>query len=220
MPDEHPQTPPPFRWQVLITLLRLAKSQLVWRRLFGVLLFPPPFSKTPLRPSSYCPSVSHVVKIKCVNTFIHNLNLLYTVDPKCIVWSLAGTTEKRPLLVPRVDPLFIPPPCLASPFLPSFRPSPASFPLYSPASSLLSGLVSTFFSPILPSIVHLHSPSRRFGSRYEGISSYVNKIRFSSKMTTRLVHSVCQTLPPVCVIWRIAGKTVLTRFRYQTVETV
>ena len=38
MPDEHPPTPPPTRWQV-ITLPHLAKFQLVWRRMCDV-LFP------------------------------------------------------------------------------------------------------------------------------------------------------------------------------------
>ena len=38
-PDKLPPTPPPCRWQTLITLPTLAKVQLVWRRLCGVVLF-------------------------------------------------------------------------------------------------------------------------------------------------------------------------------------
>ena len=38
-PDEHPPTPPPCRWPLLITLPTLAKFQLVWRRLCDVVLF-------------------------------------------------------------------------------------------------------------------------------------------------------------------------------------
>ena len=38
-PDEDPPTPPPCRWQALITLPTLAKLQLVWRRLCDAVLF-------------------------------------------------------------------------------------------------------------------------------------------------------------------------------------
>ena len=38
MPDEHPPTPLPCRWLALVTLRTLAKVQLVWRRICGVVL--------------------------------------------------------------------------------------------------------------------------------------------------------------------------------------
>ena len=39
MPDEHPTTPPPWRWPALFTLRTPTKFQLVWRRLCDDVLF-------------------------------------------------------------------------------------------------------------------------------------------------------------------------------------
>ena len=76
-PDEHPPTPPPCRWPALITLLTLAKFQLVGAASAMLCCSAPPAcSGTPSLPSEYYPSISLVVNMM----YIEHLHVLYIFD--------------------------------------------------------------------------------------------------------------------------------------------
>ena len=157
---------------------------------------PPASSSTPLRPSVYNASIILVVNIINIRTFCYHVNIIYIFDQTDMYrfevrLELYGapSTARMPHLVRRVDPLFLPPPCLASLFLP-FRILLPPLPHFLRPASLPPS-----FSSIPSSIFRVPSPSRRFGSNCKACSSYVIFIWFKYKMPTRLVHSVCQPLP-------------------------
>ena len=81
--------------------------------------FPPASSSTPLRLSVCYPSISLVVNIMYIRTFCDHRNVLYIFDHICTVLKSGwNCTMRIPRLVRRADPLFLPPPCPASSFLP------------------------------------------------------------------------------------------------------
>jgi len=88
MPVEHPPTPPPCRWPALITLPTLAKCCSA----------PPACSSTPLRPSLPYPSISLVVNIMCIQTFIswQSKCPLYSRPDRLVsFWSRAGALRRE-----------------------------------------------------------------------------------------------------------------------------
>ena len=99
---EHLQTPRPTRWPDLITFSTLAKFQLVWRRLCGVVLFP-------------CCLVKH--GLTDAPLLIEHRFQVTRAAPSTRQLRSRGRPSLPSSALPRV-PLFLRPLCLASFFLP------------------------------------------------------------------------------------------------------
>ena len=130
--------------------------------------FPPASSSTPLRPSVNYPSISLVVNMKCIRTFCDHQQELYIFDQTGIVLKSGwNSTARIPRLVRRADSLFLRPASLpTSSSLPRFLLPPRPH-FLRPAS------LPPSFSSTPPSILHLPSPSRRFGLSCKASSWYV-----------------------------------------------
>ena len=121
-PDEHPPTPPPSWWPALFTLPTLAKFQLVWRRLCGVVLFASclvkyGFTDAPLW-IEYCFQVTRVAP----STLHLRSRGRPSLPPPCVASSFL--------------PLLLRPRCLASSFLHCLTSSIPVYPTLLPQSSV------------------------------------------------------------------------------------
>ena len=132
--------------------------------------FSPASSSALLRPSVYHPSIRLVVNKGYIRAFYDFLNVLF--DPTCIVLKSGwNSTARMPRLLRRADPLFLPPPRLASYVLP-FLVRPICL-----ASSFLPCLTSSALSRFHPPCLLPHRsssispPSRRFGLSCKASSS-------------------------------------------------
>ena len=100
-PDEYPPTPPPCRWQLLITLRTLTKFQLVWHHLCDFVLARSSclFERT-LTAVCALQSIGLVVNQIYTRRFGDHVNVLHIFDQTCIVlksgWSSTSTTARMP----------------------------------------------------------------------------------------------------------------------------
>ena len=159
--------------------------------------FPPASSSTPLRPSVYYPSINLVVNIRFIRRFCDHLSIYIFSTILLSFWSQAGTLRREchdsfegptSSLPSSALPRFLVPSFPPSSYLPRFILPP--LPQFLRPASLPPS-----FSSTPPSIRHVRSPSRRFGSSCKASSSYVIFLWFKYKVPTRLVHSVCRPLP-------------------------
>ena len=167
MPDKHTGTPPPSRWLALLIYLP-SPSFSSFGAACLMCCFRPASSSTPLGSYVYYPSVSLVVTVRYIRAFCDHMKFLYIFDQTSIVLTSGwNSTARIPRLVRRADPLFLPPPCLTSSFLPFLLRAIC-------LASFLPGLTSSALPCFHPPSLQPHRPSS-ISSLHPGGSGRVAK---------------------------------------------